>query len=265
MNYVANTDALIIDLRNNNGSMNEDAVPFICSYLFEEPVHLNDIYWRTDGTTRQFWTYSQVTGKKYLNKPVYILTSTKTFSGAEEFAYDLQQLKRAKIIGEKTRGGANPGGTRRVNEHFSLWLPTGRAINPITKTNWDGVGVIPDFTVQATKALNTAYLEALESIVQKSNDEDWNKQLNKIIAEAAQKQKDFKTIAFNLKGHTGAKQVFIVGDFNFWSTRINKMDRTSDGWIAQVELPPGQYAYRFVIDDMKTVDPDNPKSIITVE
>jgi len=265
MNYVANTDALIIDLRNNNGSMDEDAVPFIASYLFENPVHLTDIYWREGNKTRQFWTYSQVSGKRYLNKPVYVLTSNKTFSGAEEFAYDLQQLKRATIIGEKTRGGANPGGTRRVNEHFSLWLPTGRAINPITQTNWEGTGVIPNVPVQATKALNTAYLAALKDVLQTSADDGWKKELNKTIAETSQKQAQFKPVTFTLKGRSDAKQVFVVGEFNFWATRINKMTRTVDGWETQIELPPGQHSYQFVIDDVRIVDPDNPKSIMIVE
>lgn len=265
MNYVANTDALIIDLRNNNGSMDEDAVPFICSYLFENPVHLNDIYWREDDKTRQFWTYSQVNGRKYLNKPIYILTSYKTFSGAEEFAYDLQQLKRATIIGEKTRGGANPGGTRRVNEHFTLWLPTGRATNPITKTNWEGTGVIPNVPVQATKALNTAYLAALRNILQTAADNGWKKDLTNTIAEVNLKQERFKPVTFTLKGRLDAKQVFVVGEFNFWATRINKMTKTVDGWTAQIELPPGQHAYQFVIDDVRVADPDNPKSVIIVE
>ena len=162
MNFVSGTDALIIDLRGNGGG-NPAMVALICSYLFgPEPVHLNDLYWREGDRTDQFWTKKEVAGKRYLNKDVYVLTSKRTFSGAEEFTYNLKNLKRATIIGETTGGGAHPGGMFRMSQHFGAFIPTGRAINPITKTNWEGTGVTPDVAVPAEQALVVARLMALK-------------------------------------------------------------------------------------------------------
>ena len=162
MNFVTGTDALIIDLRQNGGG-DPEMVALICSYLFgPEPVHLNDLYWREGNRTEEFWTRKEVAGKRYLNKDVYVLTSKYTFSGAEEFTYNLKNLKRATIIGETTGGGAHPGGGFRLNEHFNMFVPTGRAISPITKTNWEGTGVKPDIEVPAEQALAVARLMALK-------------------------------------------------------------------------------------------------------
>lgn len=162
MNFVNGTDALIIDMRGNGGG-NPAMVALICSYFFgTEPVHLNDLYWREGDRTDQFWTKKEVAGKRYLNKDVYVLTSKRTFSGAEEFTYNLKNLKRATIIGETTGGGAHPGGSFRVSQHFGMFVPTGRAISPITKTNWEGTGVTPDVAVPAEQALVVARLMALK-------------------------------------------------------------------------------------------------------
>lgn len=166
MNFVANTDALIFDLRRNGGG-DPAMVALISSYLFgPEPVHLNDLYFRPTDTTRQWWTLPYVPGKRYGDKKeVYVLTSNRTFSAAEEFTYNLKNLKRATIIGETTGGGAHPGGTRRINDHFAIWVPSGRAINPISKTNWEGTGVKPDVEVPADQALKVAQLTVLNKIV----------------------------------------------------------------------------------------------------
>ena len=162
MNFVNGTDALIIDMRNNGGG-NPAMVALVCSYLFgPEPVHLNDLYWREGNRTDEFWTRKELSGKRYLNKDVYVLTSKRTFSGAEEFTYNLKNLKRATIIGETTGGGAHPGGGFRLNEHFGMFVPTGRAISPITKTNWEGTGVTPDISVPADQALHVARIMALK-------------------------------------------------------------------------------------------------------
>jgi C-terminal processing protease CtpA/Prc len=162
MNFINGTDALIIDMRNNGGG-NPAMVALVCSYLFgTEPVHLNDLYWREGNRTDEFWTKKEVAGKRYLNKDVYVLTSKRTFSGAEEFTYNLKNLKRATIIGETTGGGAHPGGGFRISENFGMFVPTGRAISPITKTNWEGTGVTPDVAVPADQALLTAQIMALK-------------------------------------------------------------------------------------------------------
>jgi C-terminal processing protease CtpA/Prc len=170
MGFLANTDALIIDLRKNGGGSPE-MIALICSYFFEgEPVHLNDLYFRPEDRTQQFWTLPYVPGKRYVGKDVYVLTSSYTFSGAEEFTYNLKNLKRATIVGETTGGGAHPGGMQRITDHFSVFVPIGRAINPITKTNWEGTGVKPDVAVPADQALKTAYLLALKNQVKKTTD-----------------------------------------------------------------------------------------------
>ena len=165
MNFVNNTEVLIIDMRNNGGG-NPAMVALVCSYLFgPEPVHLNDLFWREGNRTEEFWTKKEVAGKRYLNKDVYVLTSKRTFSGAEEFSYNLKNLKRATIIGETTGGGAHPGGGFRITEHFGMFVPTGRAISPITKTNWEGTGVTPDVAVPAEQALLVARVMALKKVL----------------------------------------------------------------------------------------------------
>jgi hypothetical protein len=165
MNFVNGTDALIFDMRGNGGG-DPAMVALVCSYLFgPEPVHLNDLYWREGNRTDEFWTKKEVLGKRYLNRDVYVLTSNRTFSGAEEFTYNLKNLKRATIIGETTGGGAHPGGGFRITENFGMFVPTGRAISPITKTNWEGTGVTPDVAVPADQALLTAQIMALKKLV----------------------------------------------------------------------------------------------------
>lgn len=189
MNFLAKTDALIIDMRNNGGG--EPAmVAVVCSYLFAgEPVHLNDIYWRPDDSTHQWWTLPYVPGKRYVGKDVYVLTSNHTFSGAEEFTYNMKTQKRATIIGETTGGGANPGGSERIHAHFEIFTPMGRAINPITKTNWEGTGVTPDIAVPADQALETAHLMALKKALAKETDDELKDQYKEAI-EAVQKALD---------------------------------------------------------------------------
>ena len=165
MNFINATNALIIDLRNCRGG-DPGMVCFLLTYLFnEEPVHLNDFYWRRGNTTEQYWTLPEVPGKRFTGKPVYILISGETFSGGEEFAYDLKALKRATLVGEKTGGGANIGAPYRLTSHFEVFIPVGRPINPTTGTNWEVCGVIPDVCVTEEQAFNVAYKLALNSIL----------------------------------------------------------------------------------------------------
>ena len=152
MGFLSNTDAIIIDLRNNGGG-SPNMVQFICSYFFkDESVHLNSIY------------------KRMPDVPLYILTSNRTFSAAEEFSYNLQKLNRAVIIGETTGGGAHPGGRIKATNKFNVWTPTARSINPITNSNWEGIGVVPDINIPANEALIEAHLEALDSLKRVNTD-----------------------------------------------------------------------------------------------
>lgn len=172
MSFLANTDALIVDLRQNGGGT-PLMVALLASYLLEpSPVHLNSIYNRVEDQTKQFWSYAYVPGPRYTEKDVYVLTSARTFSGAEEFAYDLKAQKRALIVGERTRGGAHPGGIEQINEHFAVFVPVGRAINPVTNTNWEGVGVEPDIQAPADSALAVAHRTALTKLIEKTKDPD---------------------------------------------------------------------------------------------
>jgi C-terminal processing protease CtpA/Prc len=189
MNFLANSEALIIDLRGNDGG-DPDMVVLLASYLFgAEPVRLSDIHRREENATQQFWTLAYVPGKRYVDKDVYILTSKRTFSAAEAFTYDLKNLKRATVIGETTGGGANPRDVVRINEHFWIGLPTARAVSPVTKTNWEGTGVKPDVEVPAEQALKTAQLAVLKKRVAATTDETGINNLNKLI-ETLQKELD---------------------------------------------------------------------------
>ena len=182
MNFLSNSDALIIDLRKNGGGA-PSMVQLMCTYLFDaQPVHLNDLYFRPKDETQQFWTLPYVPGSRFVDKDVFVLTSHHTFSGAEEFAYNLKALKRATLVGETTGGGANPGDLERVGEHFELFVPSGRAINPITKTNWEGTGVEPDVKIDEADALTTAHAMALEKIVARTTDEHRRAALEEALA-----------------------------------------------------------------------------------
>jgi hypothetical protein len=184
MGFLANSDAIIVDLRKNGGG-DASAVILLCSYFFERQTHLNSIYNRSINTTRDYWTHPAVPGKKLVDKELYILTSNYTFSGAEEFAYNLQSQKRATIVGETTGGGAHPTRGFRINEHFLVGVPFARSINPVTKTNWEGTGVKPDVMVSADKALPTAHLLALKKVVTRAVTEAEKDELKRLIANLA--------------------------------------------------------------------------------
>lgn len=155
MAFVAHTDALIFDLRENHGG-DPAMVQLMVSYLFASSTHINDMLNQHDGTTRQYWTLPSVACRRYLNKPIYVLTSGQTFSGGEEFTYDLQTQKRATIVGETTGGGAHPVNGMPAGNHFMIAVPVGRPINPVTKKDWEGTGISPDVKTAATDALETA-------------------------------------------------------------------------------------------------------------
>jgi len=163
MSFLGNVDAIIFDLRNNGGG-DPKMIAFISTYLFGEPTHLNDLYNRKENSTTQYWTLPYVPGKRLTGKPVFVLTSKRTFSGAEEFSYNLKNLKRGTIIGETTGGGAHPVSGHRIDDHFMIGVPFARAVNPITKTNWEGTGVEPDVKVPADEALNVATRMAADEI-----------------------------------------------------------------------------------------------------
>lgn len=159
--FLSHTDAIIIDLRYNDGG-SPAMVQLLASYFFpSEPVHLADHYNRPKDELTQSWTLPYLPGERLPNVPLYILTSVKTFSAAEAFSYELKCLKRATIVGEKTAGGAHLTGSVITTDKFYLRIPQGRTTSPVTKANWEGTGVTPDIEVKADEALNTALAKAL--------------------------------------------------------------------------------------------------------
>lgn len=179
LSLLAGTDALILDLRQNGGGEPE-SVAYLLSHFFPEgdARHLNDIYTRPEDKTRQYWT--STVGVHYAG-PVFVLTSPRTFSGGEECAYDFQTQKRATLVGEVTGGGANPGDMFSLGQNLVVFIPTGRAINPVTHTNWEHVGVKPDIAVPAAEALKTAYAAALKGRLAREKDPEARASLEAIL------------------------------------------------------------------------------------
>ena len=165
----------------------------ISSYFFgEEPVLLGSIYWHDEDATQQYWTLPYIPGKRFIDKPVYVLISKVTFSGGEGFASNLKTHQRATLVGEETGGGAHPGASYRLHSHFEVFIPVGRAINPITNKNWEGVGVLPDVPVSQEQALNVAYRLALKSIIE-SIGEPVAGSFSELLKEAQAALKDLET------------------------------------------------------------------------
>ncbi len=171
MNFLANSNAVIIDLRKNRGG-DPRMVQFVSSYFIKEPTHLNSLVYRfKENPEVQYWTVPYISGKDLYDKDLYILTSDFTFSAGEDFAYTMKHLSRAVIIGEKTRGGAHEGDYVTVLEKFVMFLPMGNTVNPITKSNWEGTGVEPDIAVPQQYALDRAQLIILEKLIENETDE----------------------------------------------------------------------------------------------
>jgi hypothetical protein len=262
MQTVAGTDALIIDLRENGGSIDPATIPFFSGYFFRDPVHLNDFYNHPTRDTTQSWSYGWVPGKRYIQKPVYILTSGRTFSGGEEFAYDFKNLKRAMLIGETTRGGANPGGDVRANAHFRVFVPNGRAINPYTKTNWEGVGVSPDSAVRSGIALYHAHRIALEKLVTNAGTQEGSAHWLAALDDLKANPPVFRTISLALPGYPDAREVFVAGSFNNWAPNANRMERKGNQWMVTIDAEPGRHGYKFVVDGLWITDPGNKDKVV---
>lgn len=164
LQFVSNTNALIIDLRDCGGG-SQETVKLICGYFFEESTHINDMFDRAADTTTSYWTKPDSSFTKMNDIPLYVLTNNKTFSAAEEFCYDLQNQKRAIIIGETTGGGAHGTFTQDAGNGFNVSIPYSTAINPITKTSWEKVGVKPDIETTSDKALETAEIHIMNNLL----------------------------------------------------------------------------------------------------
>ncbi len=166
---VSNSSAIIIDLRYGVGGSPE-MVNYIISNFFKSKTHVIDIYIRSENLNLPYWTTPDSSNAALTKVPIYILTSYKTFSAAEGLSYELQSLKRATIVGEVTRGGAHTVTYRNLSSGFVADIPFGRATSPITKTNWERTGVIPDIKVSEDLTLETAELKIFENALQIAKD-----------------------------------------------------------------------------------------------
>jgi hypothetical protein len=202
MNFLAHCDAVIVDLRQNGGG-DPAQIQLISSYFFEEPVHLNDLYARATDRTENYWTLPYVPGARAAKADLYVLTSARTFSGAEEFSYNLQNLKRATIIGETTGGGAHPTNAMIVQHDYILRVPFARAINPVSKTNWEGTGVTPDIAIPAAEAFDRAYALALEKLEAKATDPQLKAGYDWILTSEKAKKNPPRVDAKTLQAYAG--------------------------------------------------------------
>lgn len=186
LQFVSNANALIIDLRNCGGG-SQETVNMICGYFLEKSTHINDMFDRAAQTTTEYWTKPDASFTKLTKMPLYILTNNKTFSAAEEFCYDLQSIKRATIIGEITGGGAHGIFSKDAGSGFVLSIPYSTAVNPITKTSWEKVGVKPEIEVPSDKALETAEIKIFDNLISNTKDAselfnlNWDLELLKAI------------------------------------------------------------------------------------
>lgn len=183
LSLLAGTDALILDLRRNGGG-SPASVAYLMSHFFPlgDERHLIDIYSRPTDTTQQYWTVPSV-GQRY-DKPVYVLTSARTFSGGEDCAYDFQTQKRGTLVGETTGGGSNPVGWFSAGHGVVVAIPLARTTNTVTKTNWEHVGVKPDIAVPAAQALQTAHVAILRTLVTAAKDDTARTSLQRFLAMA---------------------------------------------------------------------------------
>jgi hypothetical protein len=183
MALLAETDALIVDLRKCGGG-DPDSVMAFASYLYDRPTHLNDVYWRDENRVERRWTQASVPGQRYgAARPLFLLTSAETFSGCEDLAYAMKNNHRAVLIGETTGGGAHAGNPQPLAPHFMMFVPTGRPINPVTHGDWEGVGVAPDVKAASDDALDVAQIAALRLLADKERDAEWKAKLEERIGE----------------------------------------------------------------------------------
>lgn len=256
MRYIANTDALIIDLRYCGGAQSPDVIPFLAGYLFEHPTHLTNFYLGGKGKPQQLWSVAAVEGPKYLNKPVYVLTSKTTFSGGEAFAYELQAHKRATVVGEVTGGGGNPNAVFPVEEHFVFSTPFATVENPVTGTSWNEKGVQPDVVASRIEAQYRAHLLALEQLLAKAGD-DRKKMYADVIEDVKADSPAVTEVRFELPGYEAAKSVSVIGTFNSYTGWANPMEKVGGKWTGTVSVLPGRHHYLFLVDGQPVLDPAN--------
>jgi retinol-binding protein 3 len=224
MSFLSGSDALIFDLRDNGGG-SPSMIQLLTSYLVSgEPTHLNSFYVRKGDRTEQFWTSPWVPGTRMPNVPVFVLTSGRTFSAAEEFTYNLKNMKRATIVGETTGGGAHPVDGHQVKGYpVVMSLPFGRAVNPITGTNWEGTGIEPDVKAPAPEALEVAHARALAAVAEKATDPAYKSELEFTRGLLEDRRKSVSLSAAEMQAYAGSygPRKITVEDGALWYQRGN--------------------------------------------
>ena len=212
MRFLAGADAVIIDLRRNGGGTG-DMAAFLATYFFEQRTALVRTFRRVENSTTEDRTLAHVPGPKIPTADLFILTSASTFSAAEAFAFSLQQLKRATIVGEKTRGGANAGRYRPATDRFRVFVPNAHATSAATGKTWDKVGIEPEIKVEAGAALNVAHREALSRLAQKGSAPSRKKELEWMIevVRAKEEPKPRRDLRM-LTGRYGPHMIFLEGE-----------------------------------------------------
>ena len=180
MRFIENSEAVIYDLRYNNGGTLEMA-QLLASQLFrgDKDQELFDYYYVEDGrrVERGQWVLPALPAKRLTGKPVYVLTGSTSFSAAEWFAYSLHKLGRATLIGERTAGGAHPVDRKPVGRDFFVQVPIGQIRDPVDHGDFEGQGVKPDHEVASADALLFAHRLALADLAgsdpARQADADW--------------------------------------------------------------------------------------------
>lgn len=263
MSFLADTEALIIDLRRNPGATAMGLGEHLRRHLLrDDQIKDGRMEWRGLPLAHPPKEELPMTAPRYLDKPVYLLTSGGTFSGAEGFAFDLQAHKRVTIVGEPTGGGAHAGGELRAGDHWAVWVPTGRPVHPLAKGDWEGKGVQPEVRVKSARALAKAHALAIEHAKAKNAKDPGyvefaTMQLKRLDRELSQVD---PVVSFVLQGYDSAKEVNVVGTFNGWRVGATPMQREGGKWVAQAESPVGRQMYKFWIDGQWILDPANPET-----
>jgi len=291
MNFLANAQAIIIDIRENGGGSGD----YLSSYFLPYPTQLSGSYSRQDDRLTEIWTRRDTGIEPRLDVPLFILTGPNTFSAAEYFAYDMQSRKRATIMGEPTKGGAHSVDLFGIDDQFEFYISTARAVSPVTGGNWERTGVIPDIRVPAASALDAALIEAKKAAEANGRAED--AKLKKAVAEmqtladeAAElylegknqsaaaalnsllemarnagliSQFFLEVFAYNFQSPQDERMLFAILEKNveFFPESFTACDRLASAYASRGKKEPALKYFRKVLE----LDPGNKKAIRMIE